>query len=85
MKRDCRDLWRRYKLHGDPAAREALILAYTPMVKHVVDRMNISLDTLDPQKYEKITRIGNLQQALDGIHAAKEAGFTAILPQNRPL
>jgi GTP 3',8-cyclase len=43
-----------------------------------VDRMNISLDTLDPKKYEKITRIGNLQQALDGIHAAKEAGFTDL-------
>jgi len=43
-----------------------------------VDRLNISLDTLDPHKYEKITRIGNLQQALDGIHAAKEAGFTNL-------
>lgn len=43
-----------------------------------VDRLNISLDTLDPQKYEKITRIGNLKQALDGIRAAKEAGFTDL-------
>jgi len=43
-----------------------------------VDRLNISLDTLDPQKYKKITRIGDLKQALDGIHAAKEAGFTDL-------
>jgi len=43
-----------------------------------VDRLNISLDTLDPVKYEKITRIGNLKQALDGIRAAKEAGFTDL-------
>jgi RNA polymerase sigma factor for flagellar operon FliA len=42
MKRECGELWRRYKLHGDASAREALILAYTPLVKHVVDRMNIT-------------------------------------------
>ncbi len=42
MKRDYRDLWRRYKVQGDLQAREALILAYTPLVKHIVDRMNIS-------------------------------------------
>jgi len=40
-----------------------------------VDRLNISLDTLNPQKYNQITRIGNLEQALEGIRAAKEAGF----------
>ena len=43
-----------------------------------VDRLNISLDTLDPQKYNQITRIGNLAQALDGIRAAREAGFTDL-------
>lgn len=42
MRRDYGELWRRYKLHGDAQAREALILAYTPLVKHIVDRMNIS-------------------------------------------
>jgi cyclic pyranopterin phosphate synthase len=40
-----------------------------------VDRLNISLDTLDPFKYAGITRIGSLNQALDGIRAAKDAGF----------
>ena len=40
-----------------------------------VDRLNISLDTLDPDKYEYITRIGTLDQALRGIEAALEAGF----------
>lgn len=40
-----------------------------------VDRLNISLDTLNPQKYNQITRIGRLDQALEGIRAARDAGF----------
>lgn len=42
MRKDTKDLWLRYKLHGDLNAREQLILAYTPLVKHVLDRMSIS-------------------------------------------
>ncbi|NLC55253.1 MAG: FliA/WhiG family RNA polymerase sigma factor [Armatimonadetes bacterium] len=42
MRNDTRELWVRYKLRGDAEAREALILAYTPLVRHVVDRLNIS-------------------------------------------
>lgn len=40
-----------------------------------VDRLNISLDTLDADKYAYITRIGALDSALKGIEAALEAGF----------
>ena len=40
-----------------------------------VDRLNISLDTLDPEKFHYITRIGELQDVLDGMKAAEEAGF----------
>lgn len=43
-----------------------------------VKRLNISLDTLDAQKFEEITRTGNLTQVLEGIHAAKSAGFERI-------
>ena len=43
-----------------------------------VDHINISLDTLDPEKYRKITRIGKLEAALDGLHAAVDAGFAKI-------
>ncbi len=43
-----------------------------------VRRVNISLDTLDPVKYEKITRGGRLSDALSGIKAAKRAGFSPI-------
>jgi cyclic pyranopterin phosphate synthase len=40
-----------------------------------VDRLNISLDTLDPEKYAYISRNGTLEQALSGVEAAFEAGF----------
>ena len=40
-----------------------------------VRRINVSLDTLDPEKFHAITRRGNLAIVLDGIHAAKEAGL----------
>lgn len=40
-----------------------------------VKRINVSLDTLDAQKFAEITRWGRLSQVLDGIQAAKEAGL----------
>ena len=40
-----------------------------------VDRLNISLDTLNPEKYAYITRVGTLEQAIKGIESALEAGF----------
>lgn len=47
-----------------------------------VDRLNISLDTLNPEKYSYITRRGSLSEALDGINAAFEAGFSNIKINN---
>ena len=38
-------------------------------------RLNISLDTLDPGKYRQLTRGGDLNKVLQGIRAAKIAGF----------
>ena len=43
-----------------------------------INRINISLDTLDPQKYKRITRIGELSDALTGIKAAEAAGMYPI-------
>ncbi|GGO26285.1 cyclic pyranopterin monophosphate synthase [Gemmobacter aquaticus] len=40
-----------------------------------VRRINVSLDTLDPAKFERITRWGRLPQVLDGIDAARRAGL----------
>lgn len=41
-----------------------------------VDRLNISLDTLDAARFAAITRRGRLDDALAGLDAAKAAGFT---------
>jgi cyclic pyranopterin phosphate synthase len=41
-------------------------------------RINISLDTLDPEKFRDITRGGELNKVLLGIEAAKKAGLTPI-------
>lgn len=43
-----------------------------------VSRLNISLDTLDPQRYKEITRLGTLDSALSGIDAAASVGIENI-------
>ena len=43
-----------------------------------LDRVNISLDTLDEEQFHYITRRGHLQDTLDGIEAAVEAGFDPV-------
>ena len=40
-----------------------------------VARLNISLDTLNPARFRRITRSGELQTVLRGIRAARAAGF----------
>jgi cyclic pyranopterin phosphate synthase len=40
-----------------------------------IRRINVSVDTLDTQKFSDITRWGRLGQVLDGINAAKAAGL----------
>ena len=43
-----------------------------------VQRINISLDSLRPERFSRITRKGDLQQVLKGIDAAIAAGFERI-------
>lgn len=40
-----------------------------------VKRVNVSLDTLDPEKFREITRWGRFEQVMEGIAAAKAAGL----------
>jgi cyclic pyranopterin phosphate synthase len=40
-----------------------------------IRRINVSLDTLDPQKFQAITRWGDLAKVMDGIRTAKAAGL----------
>ena len=43
-----------------------------------VKRINISLDSLDPDKFRRLTRVGELDKVLAGIDAAEAAGFEKI-------
>lgn len=49
-----------------------------PLREVGVNRLNISLDTLDPQKYAYITRTGTLENAMHGIETALAEGFDKI-------
>lgn len=53
-----------------------------------VKRVNISLDSLDPERFRRITRVGDLAKVLRGIDAALAAGFervklNAVILKNR--
>jgi cyclic pyranopterin phosphate synthase len=59
-----------------------------PLKQAGLKRLNISLDTLDADKFKAITRTGDLHQVLLGIAAAKVAGFerlkiNAVILKNR--
>ncbi|MHB8536038.1 MAG: GTP 3',8-cyclase MoaA [Sulfuricaulis sp.] len=43
-----------------------------------VRRVNISLDSLDPERFRRITRVGDLAKVLRGIEAARRAGFDRL-------
>ncbi len=49
-----------------------------PLADAGVRRMNISLDSLQDDKFRAITRTGELSQVLAGIEAARQAGFARI-------
>lgn len=41
-------------------------------------RVNVSLDTLDPRRYRQLTRGGRVEQVLNGLSAARDAGHSPI-------
>lgn len=49
-----------------------------PLAEAGLRRVNVSLDTLDPDQFYRITRGGRLQDVLEGIRAAEEAGLRPI-------
>ena len=46
-----------------------------PLREAGVDRLNISLDTLRPDRFRDMTRLGELEDVMSGIQAAEAAGF----------
>jgi cyclic pyranopterin phosphate synthase len=49
-----------------------------PLAQAGLQRVNISLDTLNPDKFQTLTRWGSLEDVWSGIHAAEDAGLTPI-------
>jgi cyclic pyranopterin phosphate synthase len=43
-----------------------------------LQRVNISIDTLNPEKFKRLTRWGDMEDVWDGIVAAEEAGLTPV-------
>lgn len=53
-----------------------------------VRRLNVSLDSLDPERFRNLTRVGDLSTVLQGIDVARAAGFeniklNAVILKNR--
>ena len=54
----------------------ALLARYAAQLRDCgVRRVNVSLDTLDENRFRALTRLGNFHEVLDGIEAAAEAGL----------
>ncbi|MCE9666054.1 GTP 3',8-cyclase MoaA [Halomonas sp. M5N1S17] len=71
---------------GLPGLRDfAMTTNGAGLVKHAqrlrdagLKRLNISLDTLDAERFRQLTRTGDLARVLEGIRAARAAGFERI-------
>lgn len=50
-----------------------------PLVDAGLQRVNVSIDTLDPAKFKKLTRWGDVQDVWAGIHAAEAVGLKVKL------
>ncbi len=49
-----------------------------PLKEAGLHRLNVSLDTLDPDRYREITRGGDVTKVLEGLEIAKKEGFSPI-------
>lgn len=49
-----------------------------PLKQAGLSRINISVDSLDAERFRKITRVGDLNKVLRGIESAQAAGFANI-------
>lgn len=49
-----------------------------PLAEAGLQRVNVSMDTLDPEKFRKLTRWGSLDDVWEGIEAAERAGLNPV-------
>ncbi len=73
-------------LHAIPGIREITMTTNgilldrlaRPLAEAGLQRVNVSLDTLHAGKFRRLTRWGDLEDVLDGIQAAEEAGLKPV-------
>ena len=84
VRRDIMKLFRALSRHLDSGDLEELTLTTNgsqlgrfahELADCGVKRVNVSLDTLDPDKFQAITRWGKLDKVMEGLAAAKDAGL----------
>ena len=84
VRRDIMKLFRSLSRHLESGALEELTLTTNgsqlsrfahELADLGVKRVNVSLDTLDPDKFVAITRWGKLDKVMEGLEAAKDAGL----------
>ena len=57
----------------------AQLVKYSSSLKEAgLSRINISIDSLDAERFKRISRVGKLEKVLKGIEAAREVGFDRI-------
>jgi cyclic pyranopterin phosphate synthase len=49
-----------------------------PLAEAGLTRVNVSIDTLDPEKFQRLTRWGKLEDVWDGVLAAEQAGMKPV-------
>ena len=84
VRRDIMQLFRAMKRHLDSGALEEVTVTTngSQLARHAatlvdcgVRRVNVSIDTLDRDKFKTITRWGDLGRVMEGLKAAKDAGL----------
>jgi cyclic pyranopterin phosphate synthase len=84
VRRDIMTLFRSLSRHLDSGALDELTVTTngSQLARHAaelaacgVQRINVSLDTLDPDKFRRITRWGELSKVMAGLDAAQGAGL----------
>lgn len=79
-------LWLAQEIGRLPGLRELVLTTNGSQLEQMADelraagvrRINISLDSLDPDRFRRITRVGDLSKVLRGIEAAQAARFERI-------
>jgi cyclic pyranopterin phosphate synthase len=84
VRRDIMTLFRSLSRHLSSGALDELTVTTngSQLARHAADlaacgvkRINVSIDTLDPDKFRRITRWGDLAKVMDGLDAAQAAGL----------